>query len=285
MRDLLETLISRAKRLALVLSIGAMMVATAVTARTTNRSKTPPTPRVISVSGLCVELPQRTPIVFGAELKPGQKFRFPYPRQGTDHIDLLLPDGHVYTVDCWGWFTCWWNYEVPTPQKENGWAALALEEMGNITLPPDPQEYELANVRGGSSIGEMVVESLGGRVDVTPMFLEAAPGTYKLRFTPHPASAINSLAQSFTITLPALDTDATRLGPIWPGLYAVSISGPTNANYWVLVTDQPGYLSAERDLRNAKTLTDGWGDNINQQSVHNFLRAYLVALAHRHGVQ
>jgi hypothetical protein len=285
MRDLAQNLTSPAKQLALVLCAATMMAATVVMARTIASSRAPMTPRVIGISGLCVELPQRTPIVFGARLKPGQKFRFPYPRQSTDHIDLLLPDGHVYTVDCWGWFTCWWNHEVPASEKENGFAAAALEVMETITLPPDRQEYESANVRGGSSIGEMVMESRAGRVDVTPMLLDAAPGTYELRFTPHPASAVSALAQTFTITLPALDPEATRLGPIWPGLYAVTIAGPTGANYWVLVTGESGYHSAERALRNARTLTDGWGDNISQQSVHNFLRAYLVALARQRGIQ
>lgn len=200
-----------------------------------------PAPRVISISGLCVELPQRKPIVFGTRLKPGQKFRFSYPRQSTDHIDVLLPDGQVYTVDCWGWFTCWWTYEVPVPEQENSSAAGALREMADLTLPPDPQEYELANVRGGSGSGEMVMESVGGRVDVAPMLLDAAPGTYTLRFTPHPGVAVNSIAQSFTIALPALDPDATAVGPIWPGLYAVTVDGPSKGSYWILVTDPPGY--------------------------------------------
>jgi len=284
MRDLGKIFISSPKRMALVLAAVAIMVATAVMAHSAALKKAPPMPRVISISGLCIELPQRTPIAFGAKLIPGQKFRFPYPHKSTDHIDLLLPDGRVFTVDCWGWFTCWWNHEVPASEKENSSAAAALEEMKNITLPPDPQEYELANVRGGPGIGEMVLESLGGSIDVAPMLLDVSPGTYSLRFTANPASAVSPLVQSFTITLPALDPDATRLGPILPGLYGVTVAGPVNANYWVLAMDQPGYRSAARALRNAKTLTDGWGDNINQQSVHNFLRAYLVALARQSGV-
>jgi hypothetical protein len=285
MRNLMGILTLSTKALAVLLGAGALMAATTATARTTGTSQTPLIPRVISISGLCVELPQRKPIALGIGLEPGQKFRFAYPRKSTDHIDVLLPDGDVYTVDCWGWFSCWGSHEVPVSTKENGPAAAALQAMENITLPPDSQDYELANVRGGSGSGETVMESIGGRVDVAPLLLDAAPGAYTLRFLPHPASPVNSLAQSFSITLPALDPDATHLRPIWPGLYAVTIAGPTNGSYWILVTDPPGYLSAARALRSAKALTYGWGDNVKQQSVHNFLRAYLVALARQRGIQ
>jgi hypothetical protein len=270
-----------------MLGAAALIVAAAATGRSRTRtpSKAAQVPRVIGVSGLCIELPQRTPIAFGAALEPGQKFRFPYPRQSTDHIDVLLPGGEVYTVDCWGWFTCWWNHEVPASDRENRVVKAALGEIGNIALPPDPQEYELANVRGGASVGEIVLENVGGRVDIGPMLLDGAPGVYNLRFTPHPAGAINAVSQSFTITLPALDPNATELRRIWPGLYAVTITGPANANYWVLITDSVEYGQAARALRNARALTDTWSDKISQQSVHNFLRAYLVALARRNGVQ
>jgi hypothetical protein len=291
MRGLIETFTSPTRRTALVLGAAALMAAAAATAGTREPSKAPRVPRVIGISGLCIELPQRTPIVFGTRLEPGQRFSFPYPRQSTDHIDVLLPDSGVYTVDCWGWFTCWWTHEVPASHKENavhkenGIVDAALGEIGNIALPPDAQEYEQAYDRGGSSVGEMVLENFGGRVDVGPMLLDGAPGTYNLRFIPHPASAINALSQSFRITLPSPDPDATLLRRIWPGLYAVTITGPVNANYWVLVTDSIAYPQAARALGNARALTDTWGDHINQQSVHNFLRAYLLALARRNGAQ
>jgi hypothetical protein len=242
----------------------------------------PRNPRVVGISGRCIALPNRA-LTIGSELAPGQKFRFSYPRQSTDYIDILMPNGQVYTVDCTGWLTCFWSQRVPTSATDDERASDALGAMKDMLFPREDQNFDFTNVRGDSRTGEMVLKSVEGRVDVSPMMFTAPPGAYTLSFAPHPASAVTAPAQTFALTVPVVDPDQTRLGPIQPGLYAVTIAGPLSKLYWILVTDAAGYGAAQTSLRNAKALTDTWSDQVKDQSVHNFLRAYLVSLARGHG--
>jgi len=237
-------------------------------------------PTVLNISGLCIALPDGARLATGDKLKPGQKFLFPHP-ESSDYIDILLPDGQFYTVDCSRTFACRRNRKVPNSGDDNPVVTFALNLIKSVALPSDEQEMGENLNRGPSGTGELVLESMADQIDVAPMLFDAPPGKYTLQFKSRPAGAVPSDLHPFTVTLPALDPDDTHLGPVQTGLYAVTIDGPTSRLYWILVADPSRYSSAAQAFSNAKGLSHSWN---NEQSVHNFLRAYLVSLS-RHGAQ
>jgi hypothetical protein len=224
----------------------------------------------------CITMPGEEQLRAGSKLKPGQRFRFSHPNAG-DYIDIGLPDGQRYTVNCSGWLGCRRTYRVPNPGAAIGWFSAALGMLANAALVGDePKAGCCLNNRGSSGTDEMVLENVGNQVNVAKMLFDAPTGTYMLRFASHPAGTGAPAAQLFTITVPVLDPDATDVGPIKPGLYTVTIDGPSSRLYWILAADHSHYAPADRALRDAKAFTYNWN---SRDSVHNFLRAYLAVLA------
>ncbi len=235
---------------------------------------------VIGISGPCEALPSQTPLKIGSELDLGQKVFFPYPRKSTYYVDILMPNGQVDTFECSGWLTCLVSHQVPSWTGDDKRLPGTLDALKDVVLPNNEQDYVNANVRGDSATDEMVLKSIDTRVDVSPVILDAPEGTYTLSFAPRAESTVVAPPHTFTLKIPVMDPDEARVGPIDPGVYVVTVTGPTSKLDWILVTDAAGYATAQESLRSAKDLTDSWSSQVRDQSVHNFLRAYLVSLAH-----
>jgi hypothetical protein len=235
---------------------------------------------VIGISGPCEALPSQTPLGIGSELALGQKVFFPYPRKSTYYVDILMPNGQVDTFECSGWLTCLVSHQVPHWTGDDKLLPGRLDALKDVVLPSNEQDYVNADVRGDSATDEMVLKSIDNRLDVSPVILDAPEGTYTLTFAPRPEGTVVAPPHTFTLKVPMMDPGEARVGPIDPGVYVVTVTGPTRKLDWILVTDAAGYAAAEESLRRAKELTDSWGSQVRDQSVHNFLRAYLVSLAH-----
>jgi hypothetical protein len=145
---------------------------------------------VIGLSGPCEALPGQTPLKIGSELDLGQKVFFPYPRKSTYYVDILMPNGQVDTFECTGWLTCLASHQVPSWTGDDERVPGMLDALKNVALPNNEQDYVNANVRGESGTDEMVLRSVDGRVDVSPLILDAPEGTYSLSFAPRPQSTV-----------------------------------------------------------------------------------------------
>jgi hypothetical protein len=242
-----------------------------------------------SASG-CSPPPNEVQLKLGDPLAPGQRFWFPHPKAG-DHIDFAVPDDdkvEYHDVKCSNrWFAC--KGAVPIlkaaspASKQTNLLIDALKYVGGVALISDEQKIHCCTAnRGASQSGEKVLENVDSQINVASLLFDAKPGTYTLQFKSHTVGVLTSATKAFNVVVPTDDPDETNIGPISAGLYIVTINGPTTGLYWIFVANSGRYASAIQALRSAEALTSRWSD---QESAHNFLRAYLVALNRQSAAQ
>jgi hypothetical protein len=148
----------------------------------------------------------------------------------------------------------------------------------------DPYRLSMHRSRGGAPIlDEGVVLSTRGKADVANTMRHAPKGRYGIERYPKRSGAQKMVtAFDWNPDQPTL----VPIGSASDGLYEIALRraaspylADARVSVLVLLCDEPAFRTADSRFRQAVALTATWGDHVQPETVHAFLRGGLMELA------
>jgi hypothetical protein len=150
----------------------------------------------------------------------------------------------------------------------------------------------VVHTRSRGTAGELqdgVVRLKGEKIDVSSAFNKMAEGNYLIRIQQIVKDEINDrISAEASIKWKRGDVIMIPAQGVSPGLYMLSIweklnsrLTPTGDNAWVLIVHSSKYKTVLTSYNEAVSLTRKWGNTVEPEAVHSFLRAYIQFLSSR----
>jgi len=151
-------------------------------------------------------------------------------------------------------------------------------------LGKEPPLLSMVRTRGGSpQLAEGVVPVVDDRADLGEVMHDVQKGEYTL--TPYGSKSANLEGK----TALTFDWDPQKQTTVWlgswtPGLYEIGALASSDrmedkdASIWVLLCSARQCSGAVSSFQTVRASTDKWIDAATPETIHEFLRAYLVEL-------
>jgi hypothetical protein len=173
--------------------------------------------------------------------------------------------------------------EIPDTTRGDSELAPFLDRVWRL-MAGDPYRLSMHRSRGGAPIlDEGVVLLTRGNADVANAMRHAPKGRYGIeRYSNQTAAGKLVAAFDWNPDRPTL----VPIGREPDGLYEIRLrhaTGPyladATVSVLILLCDQQAFRTVDARFRAAIALTDTWGDRVQPETVHAFLRSGLIDLA------
>ena len=228
---------------------------------------------VLDVSGTCISNNSENPIQVGERLREGTTLSFQGPRKATDHFDIAMADGTMYSLRCDPIWACNSPIRLPNVAKGNSVMRTILE-----SVLPHSGDY-VVPISRDLQPPETVVSLDDGKLDLTPLLRHAPGGSYTVVFSPVPSTlrATTETTTTASITRTKELPLEFSIPDLRAGLYIVSIPELGVNDAWTLIAPYGDYNRDTQALQEASEQDQRW--QIGGTGRYVFLRTFLACLA------
>jgi hypothetical protein len=244
---------------------------------------------VLTVQGNWKLQDAKTPVLVGMEVPAGASFLASNASTSDNLVVVERKTGKVLVaVRCDPVRSCAEPVRVAegAGASDSGSPTSELLDRLFARLRGRPDRYVASMSRGMGSgppwVGEAVLELQNGNIAVAPALRQAPAGKLLLRFTPAGCKGCDPADHEY-LWDPA--SPAPLAGAqIPPGLYELVArrspsATPDRGNTgWVRVVDASQYARASAAFRQGRSISDSWGNGVDENTRTRFHRALLASL-------